>query len=123
MNLHLELGVGISVGGLVIKIVLINGLDSALKYLEVVVGVGPELGDEGIVECDEVLHVDFQEVFASLNVGLQLLSVHISVSDLALPNKVHKFVLSLYEVAHFELVATDIDELLVRVKNCVSVHS
>ena len=73
----------------------------------------------------EMLHVDLEEILASLGISLELFSVHEDVVHLGLPDEVHEFVFGLRKtllvlVAH---IIIRIDQILISEVDLVSVKS
>ena len=95
----------------IVEVILIDGLDSRLEHFDVVGGFVAEHSDQRIVKCNKVLHLHAQKVLASLCIALELFSVDISVSNLALPDEVHKLVFNLshFMLIHESLVLSSVD--------------
>ena len=117
MELNLELRCWFKVWvSFIVEVVLVDGFDSGLEHLDEVVGPVAELGDQGIIEGYKVLHVHAQKVLASLCIALELFSVDIGASNLALPDEMHELV---FNLSHFIvivallMVLSSVDQLLV----------
>ena len=126
MDLHLELWSDLHIWvHLVVVIGPIDSLNSRLENLDVITWVVSEALDQHIIKGVEVVHINLEEVLASLGIALELFSVDKNVVHLGLPNEMHEFIFGLSKtllvlVAH---VSVSIDQVLISEVNLVSVKS
>jgi hypothetical protein len=125
LNLYLEFWRWIEVWvGLIIEVSPVNGFDSCLEHLNVILWIRSEHLDEVVIETLEMFHLNFQRVQASLSVVLELVSVDEGILDLGLPHEMHEFVLGINQGGALEVLSVVrlVDEVLVTHVNLFTVH-
>ena len=122
MHLHLELGAS-RLLGLSQEVVSVDDVDCLLELLNVFFWVASEGAGQSLIEMLQYAKVDFQKVFSSLGVALQLFSVHECAIDVGLSDEVHELENVLILRACFLLLVLNlVGKVLVSCVYTVSVH-